>query len=145
MKRLEDELAVMRLLTSYGPLADAGDADRAAELWSENGEYDVEGWHMRSRDEVRAMIKSDRHRALIGGGSAHFFGPPTITVDEDEALAVCESILVRHSAAGFHILRAGAHRIRLRRFSEGWRIVQRVTRPLNGSAEARALLASDDT
>ncbi|MGW5224482.1 nuclear transport factor 2 family protein [Nocardia niigatensis] len=136
-----NESAVTRLLTSYGPLADSGDAGRTAELCSEKGEYDVEGWRMHSREEVRAMLRSDSHQTLIGGGSAHFFGPPTISVDEDDAVAVCEALLVRHDADGFPIMRAGAHRIRLHRFAEGWRITQRVTRPLDGSPEARALLA----
>ena len=144
VQRLEDELAVMRLLASYGPLADAGSADEAAGLWAEDGEYDVDGWRMRSRAEVHAMIRSDAHQNIIGAGSAHFFGPPTITVYGDDAVAVCESILVRHNADGFYIWRAGAHRIRLYRTGEGWRIVQRVSRPLDGSDAARALLTGRD-
>jgi hypothetical protein len=49
LRRAEDELAIARLMASYGPLADAGDADAVAGLWAEDGEYDVDGWHMRSR------------------------------------------------------------------------------------------------
>jgi SnoaL-like domain len=41
--RVEDELAIGRLMASYGPLVDAGDADAVAGLWAEDGEYDVEG------------------------------------------------------------------------------------------------------
>jgi hypothetical protein len=52
LRRVEDELAIGRLMASYGPLVDAGDADAVAGLWAEDGEYDVEGWHMRSRAEV---------------------------------------------------------------------------------------------
>ncbi|MFI7524069.1 nuclear transport factor 2 family protein [Nocardia salmonicida] len=144
VQRLEDELAVLRLLTSYGPLVDAGDAEGAAELWSEEGEYDVEGWHMRGRTEIRDMVRSERHQTLITGGSTHFFGPANITIDGDEATAVCESILVRHTDGEFSIYRAGAHRIQLRRVSDSWQIVRRTTRPLNGSAEARELLALRD-
>ncbi|WP_245714114.1 nuclear transport factor 2 family protein [Nocardia vaccinii] len=139
IQRVEDELAVLRLLTSYGPLADAGSAD-AAELWAQDGEYDVDGRRMRGRDEVRAMIRSDAHQRIIGTGSAHFFGPPSISVDGDEAVAVCESILVRHNENGPYIWRAGAHRIRLRRTADGWRIVHRISRPLDGSAATRQVL-----
>jgi hypothetical protein len=142
VQRLEDELAILRLLTSYGPLADAG-SDDAAGLWAEDGEYHVEGWQMRSRADVRAMIRSEAHHRIIGTGSAHFFGPPSITLDGDEAEAVCESILVRHNDDGPYIWRAGANRIRLRRTPEGWRIVHRISRPLDGSEATRAVLTGD--
>lgn len=143
LQRVEDELAILRLLTSYGPLADAGSTD-AAELWSEDGEYDVDGWRMRGRDEVRAMIRSEAHQRIIGTGSAHFFGPPSISIEGDEAVAVCESILVRHNDDGPYIWRAGAHRIRLRRTPDGWRIAHRISRRLDGSAATRQVLTGSD-
>lgn len=142
LQRLEDEQAVTRLIASYGPLADAGDADAVAALWAEDGEYDVEGWQMRGRDDLRAMIRSDHHQNLITGGACHFLGPVHVTVDGDEAVAVCDSILVRHRAGVFDILRAGANHFRLRRFADGWRIARRTTRLLDGAAGARGLLAS---
>ena len=143
LRTLEDEVAVSRLIASYGPLVDAGDADGAAALWAEDGEYDVEGWHMRSRDDVRAMIRSETHQEIITGGSCHFLGPAHVTVQGDEAIAVCDSILVRRQDGGFRIDRAGASHFRLRRTSaEGWRIVHRRTRLLDGGAEARQLLAA---
>ncbi len=43
LRRIEDERAVERLIASYGPLVDAGDADAAAALWATDGSYDVEG------------------------------------------------------------------------------------------------------
>ncbi|NKY60721.1 nuclear transport factor 2 family protein [Nocardia flavorosea] len=141
VQRLEDELAIIRKLTAYGPLVDAGEADAAAALWTEDGVYDVEGWRMAGRAELRAMVRSDAHQDIIGGGSAHFFGPPHIErIEGDEAEAFCESILVRHEDGKFYIWRAGVHRIELRRTSDGWCVTRRVTRPLNGSAEARKLV-----
>lgn len=141
LRRLEDELTVTRMVAAYGPLVDAGEADAVAALWAEDGEYDVEGWHMRSRDDVRAMVRSDGHQRLIQGGCLHFLGPAHVTVDGDEAVAVCESILVRHRDDGYGIRRAGANYFHFRRLPEGWRVVQRTTRALDGSAEARELLA----
>jgi len=41
LRRAEDELAIARLMASYGPLADAGDADAVAGVWAEDCEYDV--------------------------------------------------------------------------------------------------------
>jgi hypothetical protein len=138
---LEDELAIVRLVASYGPLVDAGEADAVAELWSEDGTYDVEGWEMTSRDDVRAMVRSDGHQHLIEGGCAHFLGPAHVTIDGDDAVAVCESILVRHREGAFSLRRAGANHFRLRLEADGWRITHRTTRALDGSTEARGLLA----
>lgn len=143
LARLEDELAITRLVASYGPLVDAGDADAVANLWAEDGEYDVEGWHMRSREDVRAMVLSDGHQHLIGGGCTHFLSPAYVTLRGDEATAVCESLLVRNKEGQYSVRRAGANHFHLRRTDEGWRIVHRTTRGLDGSAEARELLVRE--
>ncbi|MEV0466425.1 nuclear transport factor 2 family protein [Nocardia tengchongensis] len=140
--RVEDELAVTRLIASYGPLVDAGAAAEVAEMWTEDGEYDVEGWHMRDRGQVRAMVESTAHQSLIAAGSAHFLGPAAVTVDGDTATAVCESLLVRHRDGEFFVWRAGANLFELTRTSAGWQIVRRVTRVLDGSDTARGLLAA---
>jgi len=141
VQRLEDELAIVRLIASYGPLVDAGEADHVADLWAEDGTYDVEGWQMASRDDVRAMVGSDGHQGLIAAGCSHFLGPAHVTVAGDSAVAVCESILVRHRDGGFSVRRAGANHFSLRRGADGWRIQDRRTRALDGSTEARDLLA----
>ncbi|WP_433562026.1 nuclear transport factor 2 family protein [Nocardia sp. CA-151230] len=142
LRRVEDELAITRLIASYGPLVDAGAAEAVAELWTEDGEYDVEGWHMRDRGQVRDMVESQAHQSLIAAGSAHFLGPVSVTVDGDTAAAVCESLLVRRRDGGFFVWRAGANHFRLVRTPEGWRIAQRITRALDGSEAARKLLAA---
>jgi uncharacterized protein (TIGR02246 family) len=138
--RLEDELAITRLVASYGPLVDAGEADAVAGLWAPDGGYDVEGWQMTSRDDIRAMVESDGHQGLIGGGCSHFLGPVHVHVQGDEAIAVCESILVRHREGTYSVRRAGANHFHLHREPDGWRIKHRTTRALDGSAEARDLL-----
>lgn len=141
LQRIEDERAIERMLASYGPLVDAGEADGAAALWAVDGSYDVEGWSMRSRDDVAAMVRSDAHQGLIGRGSAHFLGPAVVTVDGDDAVAVCESALLAHRDGRFVVARAGANHFRLRRIDGRWQIVERTTRALDGSAEARRLLS----
>jgi hypothetical protein len=144
LAKIEDELAVTRLVARYGPLVDAGEADAVAELWAVDGTYDVEGWQMRSREDVAAMVRSEPHQHLIAGGCSHFLGPASVQVDGDTAVAVCESLLVRHRGGGFSVRRAGANLMHLRRAADsphGWEIVERRTRALDGSAEARELLA----
>jgi uncharacterized protein (TIGR02246 family) len=141
LKRVEDQLAIADLLASYGPLVDSGDADATAALWTEDGEYDVPGLHMRSREDIRSMVKSDSHRKLIESGSTHFIGPAQIVVDGDRATAVCESVLVLRDGDSYRILLSGSHRITLVRVDGEWKIRHRITRELNGDPDARELLA----
>ncbi|NKY86733.1 nuclear transport factor 2 family protein [Nocardia veterana] len=142
LRRIEDELAIMRLIASYGPLVDAGAADATAELWCADGEYEVEGWQMRGREEVRSMVNSTAHRTLIAGGSAHFQGPARIEISGDDALAIFESLLVHRESERYEVLRASVHRLELRRTADGWRIARRAGRLLDGGPQARELLST---
>ncbi|GFG49301.1 hypothetical protein MAGR_07420 [Mycolicibacterium agri] len=141
LQRIEDERAIERFIASYGPLVDAGEAEATADLWAKDGSYDVEGWHMRSRDDVAAIVRSDAHQDLISRGCCHFLGSAVVTVHGDDAVAVCESVLLLRRDDGYIAARAGANHFRLRKNAGRWRIVERVTRALNGSAEPRDLLA----
>ncbi len=143
LHRLEDERDIAGLLAAYGPLVDAGDADAAAGLWTEEGVYDVGGWVMTGREEIAAMVRSADHQGLIAQGCCHFFGPPVITVDGDDAVAVCEStLLVRRERGGYAVLRAGVHVLRLTRHPGGWRIVTRTARQLDGRREVWEMIAA---
>ncbi|MGW0838858.1 nuclear transport factor 2 family protein [Streptomyces sp. NPDC002787] len=138
---LEDEQAIARLIASYGPLVDSGSASEVAALWEPHGEYDVDGLRMTADTAIGAMVRGDHHQAIIADGSAHFLGPHQITVDGDTAVAVGHSLLVRCKDARFVIARASANHWRLRRGTQGWRVVRRTTRVLDGGHEPRALLA----
>ena len=141
LQRIEDERAIERMIASYGPLVAAGEADAAAELWAVDGGYDVEGWPMHSRAEVAAMVRSDAHQGLIRGGCCHFLGPAVVTVDGDEAVAVCDSMLMVHRDGRFVAARVGANHFQLRRIDGRWQITKRIIRGLDGRSEARELLS----
>lgn len=141
LARLEDEHAIARLIASYGPLVDAGEADRVAELWTEDGVYDVEDYLMEGRDQVAAMVRSDAHQGLIGKGASHFLGPAHVSVAGDRAVAVCESVLLVRHEGRLLPARIGANHFELVRTADGWRTTRRTTRGLDGSQETRNLLA----
>lgn len=141
LARIEDERAVERMIAAYGPLVDAGEADAAAKLWAVDGTYRVEGWHMRGRGDVAAMVRSDAHQGLIRRGCCHFLGPAVVTVDGDDAVAVCESVLLLRRDDEYAAARAGANHFRLRRIDGHWQIVERVTHALDGTAQPRELLS----
>lgn len=142
LARLEDEREITRLIASYGPLVDAGDDDGAAALWTHDGVYDVGDWLMSGRGEIAAMVRSADHQGLIERGCCHFFGPPVVTVDGDEATAICESVLlVRRESGSYGIARAGVHLLELRRADNQWRIHSRTARQLDGTPAGRDLIA----
>jgi ketosteroid isomerase-like protein len=147
LRLVEDELAIGRLMASYGALVDAGDAEAVSGLWADDGEYDVEGWHMRSRADIAEMVRSPAHQGLISRGAAHFLGPVCVDIDGDDAIAVCESVVIRRNddGGGYRVWRAGANHVTLRRTAAGWRIAKRTSRALDGSTEARGLLAAGAT
>lgn len=142
LQTIEDERALERLIASYGPLVDAGEADATADLWAVDGSYEVEGWHMQSRDDVAAMVRSEAHQGLIHHGCSHFLGPAVVTVDGDEAIAVCESVLLLRRNGAYIAARAGANHFRLRRIDGRWQIIERKSHALDGSAEPRELLSA---
>jgi uncharacterized protein (TIGR02246 family) len=144
LQHIEDERAIERMIASYGPLVDAGDAESTAELWRDDGIYDVEGWLMRGRDDIAAMVGSPGHQELINHGCVHFLGPAVVTVHGDDAVAVCDSTLLVKHENGYRVARGGANYFHLTRTPESpgrWQIVTRITRRLDGTAESRALLA----
>lgn len=141
LQHLADQLAIMQLLASYGPLVDAGRAEEVASLWTEDGSYHVERLEMSKPAHIAAMVRSEEHQGYITGGSVHFLGPAWVQVEGDEATAVCESLMVLHRDGQYRINRGTASHFRLRRTAEGWRISHRESALLDGSPRARALLA----
>lgn len=141
LQRLEDELAIMKLLASYGPSVDAGNADNAAALWSIDGTYDVEDWLMTGRGGVHQMVSSSSHQDLVSAGCCHFLGPAVVTIDGDHAVAVCESlVLLRDEASDYRVWRATANHFALERVDGRWQITTRTSRLLNGNPYAHTLL-----
>ncbi|MBU9762838.1 nuclear transport factor 2 family protein [Mycobacterium sp. TNTM28] len=141
LQRIEDELAITKLLASYGPSVDAGNADNAAALWALDGTYDVEDWLMAGRAGVHDMVGSTGHQELVAAGCCHFLGPAVVTVDGDRAVAVCESlVLLRDETSGYRVWRATANHFALERVDGRWLITTRTSRLLNGDPYAHTLL-----
>lgn len=143
LQALEDRAAIADLIAAYGPLADNGDATGVAASWSEDGCYDVGGFGVaEGRAAIAALIESETHQALLAQGCAHMLSPHHITLSGDSAEAVGYSVVFRRSGDGYEAWRVSANRWQLVRTAAGWRVSRRINRPLDGSADARALLAA---
>lgn len=130
VERLEDELAIHRLIVSYGLGVDAGDADRGAAVFTEDGVYDVDVGRMEGRDAVRAMVRGPKHQEMVGH-CAHQIGPAVVTLEGDgRASAVGYSRVYLETRAGTHVYRVSLNRWNLVKERGAWLIARRLTRRL---------------
>lgn len=142
LRALEDKEAIRELIARYGPLADNGDSEGVAALWTGDGSYAVGGMaEATGRTSIAGLIEGETHRQLMRSGCAHLLGPVAIELDGDVAVARGHSIVFRHSDAGFEVWRVSANRWELERGSDGWLVRRRINAPLDGSEAARALLS----
>jgi hypothetical protein len=142
VRELEDRLALMQILATYGPAVDSGSAQRTAQLWTDDGVYDVYPEVLHGREAIAAMVVGPLHQSLIAGGAAHLQGLPHIEIDGDRAVATAYSQLVLRDPANdaYRVWRTGVNRWEFQRTEQGWRVTHRVNRQLDGEAEARDLL-----
>ena len=138
---LEDRLAILNLIASYGPAVDSVDGDAVAAMWNENGSYDFGGDPLIGRDNVAALIDLDTHRAYVSAGSAHVLSNPSITLSGDRAIAVNYSQVFVKAGDGWRADRTCANRWELTRTAGGWKVESRTNRLLDGSEPARQLLS----
>ena len=128
--RLEDELAIHRVIVAYGLGVDAGDPERGAAVFTENGVYDVDVGRMDGREAVRTMVRGARHQEMVGH-CAHQIGPAVVTIDgSDRASAVGYSRVYLATRAGTHIYRVSLNRWELVKERGAWLIARRTTRML---------------
>jgi hypothetical protein len=141
LRTAEDQLEILRLVNSYGPLVDSGESRAAAELWVEDGTYNVGGrGPITGHDALAAIYDADGHQDLIHTGSAHLTATPRISVNGDCAEAVAYSFVVLRREDEWYVWRASANHWTLKRTPRGWRIVERYNRILDGSKDSHDTL-----
>jgi hypothetical protein len=137
----EDQLEIIRLLNSYGPLVDSGESQAAAHLWVEGGVYEIDGREpTKAYDGLIAIYDGAGHQELIHIGASHLTTTPRITLKGDAAEAVAYSFVVRKRGDEWYFWRAAANHWTLVRTPEGWRIKERYNRVLDGSKESHDTL-----
>jgi uncharacterized protein (TIGR02246 family) len=139
VRALEDELAIHRLIVRYGLGVDAGDAERGAGVFTEDGVYDVDVGRMEGRRAVAEMVRGARHQAMVGR-CAHQIGPAVVTLEGPaRATAVGYSRVYLATDAGTEIYRVSLNRWELVKRDGDWFIARRTTRLL-GHREALDVL-----
>jgi len=149
VQSLRDQAAIQQLILGYGPLVDtATTPDRArkvAELWTEDGTYDVGGMRFFAGREELSELCGEQHFQQAAQGICHVMGAPVVTVTGDEAVAFNYSCVFCHDGAGnFFAWRVSANRWDIVRREGRWEVARRVNRPMNGNPEALSLLRQID-
>jgi len=154
VRMLEDKLAIFHLIASHPPAADTGTDRYYREAFVPDGEMDLGGGKgARGSAAIGGLVKTPEHEAAIAGGLCHFAGLPRVEIDGDSAVAISYLQIItpdrqaaprevsgHGSTTGFRIHRVGANRWDLKRGKDGWKVIRRTLRPLDGTDDARALL-----
>lgn len=154
LRTVEDTLAIYHLIASHPPAADTGTDRYYRNAFAPDGEIDLGGGKGATGNEaIAAIVKTPEHRAAIAGGLCHFAGLPRVELDGDTAVATSYLQIIvpdlqgtprelsgHGTSAGFRIHRVGANRWELKRGKDGWKVMRRTLRPLDGTEDARALL-----
>jgi uncharacterized protein (TIGR02246 family) len=136
---LEDERAIVDVLTRYGFAVDSDDPTATADLYADGCVVEIDGDdRIRSPEDMAAMVRGAGHQSLLPN-CAHQMGPFSVRVDGDRATATGYGRVYLHAADGFRIWRVSAGRWELERAEGRWRVLRRWTRAI-GSAEAQQLL-----
>ena len=137
----EDELAIIRLVASYGPLVDCGSVDLAPALFGDDGIYDVSYGRTTGADEFSQLLRGPDHQGMLARGIAHVMGLPWVRVDGDEAVAINCTQLYLRDGDGFTVFRVAQNTWKLARTPDGgWEIRERTNRLIGPNGEARDLL-----
>jgi len=143
VRELEDRLAILQLVASYGPSIDGGAVAEAGQLWTEDCWYDsdapsagADGVHGRAGIEGVAKMCGE-----LDFGLAHITHLPVITVDGDHATVVGHSNTYQKVGDEFHTGRVASNRWELERVDGNWQVRLRTNRLLDGSAASKAVFA----
>lgn len=137
----EDQLAILNLLNSYGPLVDSGDAQAAAKLWVEGGGYNYSGGNsngtrLEAPVELVKVYEGAGHMSLVGAGCSHLHATPVITVNGDHAVALGYSYVILKEDDRWFVFRAAINEWKLVRAAAGWRIAERFNRTVSGTEDS---------
>jgi hypothetical protein len=138
---LEDQVAILRLINSWGPAVDTGTSDAAGALFDGDGVLESDLSRLEGPGEVVAMVESEGQQALIRRGCAHVQTAPLITVEGDRASATTYSQVYLHADGGGHdVWRVSANQWDFRRTPDGWRVTRRTNRVIDGAPGAHDIL-----
>jgi ketosteroid isomerase-like protein len=140
VRRLEDQVAIHRLINTWGPAVDTGQAEAAAALFSEDAVLQSDMSYLTGPEAIADMVRSDGQQALIDQGSAHIPAFPVVDIEGDTARAIGYSRVYLHTDQGYEVWRVSANFWEFTRTRDGWRVSRRTNHVIDGGPQAQQLL-----
>jgi hypothetical protein len=130
---IEDQLAILKLLSDYNHLVDAGAGEAWADLFVDEGMLDtgmgivVEG----GRD---ALVDFAQNVPVMVPGTRHIATNPSIQGDANEADAACylQMWATDENTTNTRLVISGVYQDKLRKVDGNWKFVSRVLHPDRG-------------
>ncbi len=138
LQAVEDRLAIVDLVSRYGPAADSGDSDTIGDLWATDGTYTFDQTTLEG-DGVAGLVNLDTHQAFMSNGCAHFLSSPRIDLSGATAIAVNHSIVLEKQGDSWVAVRVSANRWDLVKDNGAWKVKHRTAQLLNGEERSRLL------
>ena len=153
LRAVEDRLAIYHLIASHPPAADTGNDGYYRDAFATDAVIDLGTKTATGNEAIASVVKTPEHRGAIAVGLCHFAGLPRVEVHGDTAVAISylqvltpnknaepQELSGHGLSSGYRIHRLGANRWDLERTPEGWKVVRRAYRMLDGSDGAPAML-----
>ena len=139
LQRVEDELAIRRVLVDYSAAQDARDYSRYAGLFASNGEWVNGKTVYKGREAIHKMLVDlygEPPAGFINSESYHISSNPQVDVDGDHARARSRHLLIMRGPGGEPTpMLAGVYEDELIREAGQWKILRRVDTPVMPTAD----------
>jgi hypothetical protein len=145
LRKAEDHLEILNLISSYGPLADSCSVEAAQAQWVPGGGYNygMPGGGTRrleAPEPLGDVWRQEGHVELTKTGSAHMAATPRIAVRGDAADAVGYTLVIKREGDRWFVWRAAVNHWTLLRTADGWRVQEKFNRTLDGSDESHEVM-----
>ena len=133
LQKVEDQMAIDRILVDYSKTQDAHDYDGYVALFARDGEW-VNGKIVKKRDEIKQMLVDlygPQKPGYVNAESYHITTNPEVNVTGDKATARSRHLLIMRGPGGTpHPMLAGRYEDDLIREDGQWKILRRVDYPI---------------
>jgi SnoaL-like domain len=148
----EDRLEILNLLAGSAFSSDVASEAYWTKMFTEDATFDRGTKQDKGRDEILKIINAPDQKDAIKAGMTHLAMLPHIILNGDSAVATGYLLIVMPDSAASHVKLAGKgvspgfsiyqvtiNKYTLLRTIEGWKVTQRIVRPIS-AADSRAIL-----
>lgn len=143
LRDLEDRMTIAEMMTSYCLAVDADDWDRVAQMWLDDGTYELDAiGAFVGPDGVKEMLTRPAHTHARQHHGLHLLSHPTILIDGDRAIATTYGQILTRERERHEVFRLIVARWELLRTDHGWKVARRINKLADNEGEARSLAAA---